>query len=133
MGKSTTLWYNISKFIFLLNVSESDKPGSVSIWRWSFISLYDYSLSLATYPDGRMQRTYFHLYLVLLPVGFTLPMMLPPMRCALTTPFHPYQIGGIFSVALSLGLPLLEVIQHLISIEPGLSSLKSNYIALWQN
>ena len=30
MGKSTTLWYNISKFIFLLMVSESDKPGFVS-------------------------------------------------------------------------------------------------------
>ena len=38
--------------------------------------------------------------------------------------------GGIFSVALSLGLPLLDVIQHLISMEPGLSSLKSNYITL---
>jgi len=53
-----------------------------------------------------------------------MPFLLLKMRCALTTPFHPYQIGGIFSVALSLGLPLLEVIQHLISIEPGLSSLK---------
>jgi len=63
-------------------------------------------------------------------VGFTKPFLLLKMRCALTTPFHPYQIGGIFSVALSLGSPLLEVIQHLISIEPGLSSLKSNYIAL---
>ena len=29
-------------------------------------------------------------YLVLLPVGFTLPPMLPLARCALTTPFHPY-------------------------------------------
>ena len=29
-------------------------------------------------------------YLVLLPVRFTLPPMLPPARCALTTPFHPY-------------------------------------------
>ena len=66
------------------------KPGSVSIWRWSFISLNDYSLSLATYPDSWMQRSYNHLYLVLLPVGFTLPLMLPSMRCALTTPFHPY-------------------------------------------
>jgi len=63
-------------------------------------------------------------------VGFAMPFLLLKMRCALTTPFHPYQIGGIFSAALSLGLPLLEVIQHLISIEPGLSSLKSNYIAL---
>ena len=29
-------------------------------------------------------------YLVLLPVGFTLPPMLPSVRCALTAPFHPY-------------------------------------------
>lgn len=34
--------------------------------------------------------------------------MLPPMRCALTAPFHPYlstlqQSGGFFSVALSVG------------------------------
>jgi len=29
-------------------------------------------------------------YLVLLRVGFTLPPSLPPERCALTAPFHPY-------------------------------------------
>ena len=29
-------------------------------------------------------------YLVLLRVGFTLPPVLPPARCALTAPFHPY-------------------------------------------
>jgi hypothetical protein len=29
-------------------------------------------------------------YSVLLQVGFTLPLMLPPARCALTAPFHPY-------------------------------------------
>ncbi len=29
-------------------------------------------------------------YLVLLRVGFTLPLVLPPARCALTAPFHPY-------------------------------------------
>jgi len=28
-------------------------------------------------------------YLVLLPVGFSLPPTLPPARCALTAPFHP--------------------------------------------
>ena len=31
-----------------------------------------------------------HPYLVLLPVGFALPYVLPHMRCALTAPFHPY-------------------------------------------
>ena len=55
-------------------------------------------------------------YLVLLRVGFTLPPVLPPVRCALTAPFHPYLVssrtytahtarvrGGLFSVALSVG------------------------------
>ena len=38
--------------------------------------------------------------------GWGLPCrsVLPPARCALTAPFHPYlQAGGIFSVALSVG------------------------------
>ena len=30
-------------------------------------------------------------YLVLLRVGFTMPPALPPERCALTAPFHPYR------------------------------------------
>src|ERR1700754_5306477 len=30
-------------------------------------------------------------YLVLLPVGFALPLALPSARCALTAPFHPYR------------------------------------------
>ncbi len=33
-------------------------------------------------------------YLVLLPVGFTLPLPLPAARCALTAPFHPYPPEG---------------------------------------
>gem|GEM_PF-4648558 len=48
-------------------------------------------------------------YLVLLRVGFTLPLLLPAARCALTAPFHPYlirerTIGGLLSAALSVGL-----------------------------
>ncbi len=50
-------------------------------------------------------------YLVLLRVGFTLPLLLPTARCALTAPFQPYlcpgsktgAIGGVFSAALSVG------------------------------
>jgi len=54
-------------------------------------------------------------YLVLLQEGFTVPLLLPTMRCALTAPFHPYLptvwwIGGVFSVALSVGLHLPDVI-----------------------
>jgi len=34
-----------------------------------------------------------HPYLVLLPVGFALPLLLPVARCALTAPFHPCPAG----------------------------------------
>src|SRR3984893_8456918 len=34
----------------------------------------------------------------------------------------PLPYGGLFSVALSLGLPPPEVIRHRVSVEPGLSS-----------
>src|SRR5262245_43484243 len=33
-------------------------------------------------------------YLVLLPVGFAVPLPLPGARCALTAPFHPCRAGG---------------------------------------
>ena len=33
-------------------------------------------------------------YLVLLRVGFTLPPVSPPARCALTAPFHPYPVSS---------------------------------------
>ena len=68
-------------------------------------------------------------YLVLLPVGFTLPPPLPAARCALTAPFHPYPrsrrtggAGGLLSVALSLGSPPPGVTRHRVPVEPGLSS-----------
>ena len=68
-------------------------------------------------------------YSVLLPVGFAVPSLLPRTRCALTAPFHPYLpfarrrwLGGLLSVALSLGSPPPEVIRHRASMEPGLSS-----------
>ena len=63
-------------------------------------------------------------YLVLLRVGFAEPRCHHRDWCALTAPFHPYQarcpavirslhgLGGLFSVALSLGSPPLDVIQH---------------------
>ncbi len=68
-------------------------------------------------------------YLVLLPVGFSLPPPLPATRCALTAPFHPCRppdmqggLGGVLSVALSLGSPPPGVTRHRASMEPGLSS-----------
>ena len=65
-------------------------------------------------------------YSVLLPVGFAVPPALPPARCALTAPFHPYRgnyathRGGLFSVALSLSSRPPDVIRHRLSTEPGL-------------
>src|SRR5260370_18297899 len=53
-------------------------------------------------------------YLVLLPVGFALPLPLPAARCALTAPFHPYRLPAptrgrpprrCVSLALSPGSP----------------------------
>jgi hypothetical protein len=75
-------------------------------------------------------------YSVLLPVGFALPPPLPEARCALTAPFHPcpqaptrlpgrMRVGGLFSVALSLGSPPPAVSRHRSFVEPGLSSTAS--------
>jgi len=63
-------------------------------------------------------------YSVLLPAGLAMPLALPPERCALTAPFHPYRMkcGGLLSVALSLGSPPPDVIRRRVSVEPGLSS-----------
>src|SRR5438067_13311264 len=70
-------------------------------------------------------------YLVLLPVGLAVPPLLPETRCALTAPFQPCRahspkrggaLGGVISVALSLGSPPPDVIRHRLSVEPGLSS-----------
>src|ERR1700743_1902094 len=55
-------------------------------------------------------------YLVLLPVGLAMPSLLPGTRCALTAPFQPCRgfrpVGGVISVALSLGSPPADVIRH---------------------
>jgi len=49
----------------------------------------------------------------------------PNRWCALTTPFHPYRrrpfslrVGGLLSVALSVGLPRLAVSQHPALLSP---------------
>jgi hypothetical protein len=80
---------------------------------------------------ARRRRICMPPYLVLLRVGFTLPLMLPPARCALTAPFHPYRTSrrrdrrylfcGTFR---ELASP-----RHYLApcpAEPGLSSLAAN-------
>jgi len=68
-------------------------------------------------------------YLALLQVGFAVPSLLPRPRCALTAPFHPCRsrracrssprdLGGLFSVALSVGSRPPGVTWHLIRRSP---------------
>jgi len=65
-----------------------------------------------------------HLYLVLLPVGFSMRFLLPkkPVRSYRTFSPLPW-LGGLFSVALSLGFPPPGITWHCVLVEPGLSSL----------
>src|ERR1700757_3293546 len=80
----------------------------------------------ATDPDGDAENITCRPYLVLLPVGLAVPFLLPGPRCALTAPFQPCRgfrpVGGVISVALSLGSPPPAVNRHRLSVEPGLSS-----------
>jgi hypothetical protein len=83
----------------------ADKPGSVVDNHSSGISVTAYLKRPTRSQRGsRLMGT----YLVLLRVGFTMPLLLPAPRCALTAPFHPYlcfkkAIGGLLSAALSVG------------------------------
>ena len=54
---------------------------------------------------ARLQAKRFPPYLVLLRVGFTLSPALPPERCALTAPFHPYPGAGVSATAVVPGKP----------------------------
>ena len=45
-------------------------------------------------PGSRADHTLTLPYLVLLRAGFTLPLLLPAARCALTAPFHPCRSAG---------------------------------------
>ena len=58
---------------------------------WTAIHLRQTSpFACSDLPGSRADHTFTLPYLVLLRVGFTLPLLLPTARCALTTPFHPY-------------------------------------------
>ena len=68
--------------------------------RWPFLWDACCQAPHATYPDGDAESIrpgcpspLCRPYLVLLPVGFAVPPLLPAARCALTAPFHPYCIA----------------------------------------
>ena len=67
----------------------ADKPGSV-------VDSHSSGMYVAIHlkRPTRKQCGPHHMfpYLVLLQVGFTMPLLLPATRCALTAPFHPYRI-----------------------------------------
>jgi hypothetical protein len=92
-----------------LVIAASRKPNSVSTFRrMTIIPLAPPLLAGSSNRPGSIRRAVLLPYLVLLRAGFCLPPMLPPARCALTAPFHPYPRqaeGGIFSVPLSFELP----------------------------
>ena len=78
----------------------------------------------ATYP-GTVRAALSSPYLVLLRVGFTLPLMLPPARCALTAPFHPYRaLTARRYIFCCTGRRLTPPRRYLAPcpVEPGLSS-----------
>ena len=101
------------------NLSESaDKPGSV-------VGNHSSGICITAYlkQPTRIQCEQ-HLWIPIWPCsrwGLPCHGVLPPMRCALTAPFHPYRprrTGGILSVALSVGLRPPGVTWHLALWSP---------------
>src|SRR5579883_354564 len=58
------------------------------------------------------------LCLILLQVGFTLPSLLPAMRCALTAPFHPYLASHCVAVCFLWHFPKACTFQALPGTSP---------------
>ena len=88
---------------------------------WQFILKSFYKLFLAAYPETFRKNIVSSIW----PCSkWGLQCQLYYYNCGelLPSPFQPYLNGGIFSVALSLGFPLLGVTQHFLPVESGLSS-----------
>ena len=103
--------------------SRTYKPNSVRNMNAagrSFLWAAHYCEAQATYPEVVAHRAGTHPaeaelppYLVLLRVGFALPVALLRRRCALTAPFHPY---------LSLAAPAVYFLWHFPSNDPACKS-----------
>ena len=107
----------------------TDKPGSVVDSHSSGTNV-----AVCLKQPTRSQRGSRHMetYLVLLRVGFTLPLLLPVARCALTAPFHPYlcsrtnhRRSSLCCTGRRLSPPRCYL--ALYPVEPGLSSALHPY------
>ena len=90
-------WPNVNSLVGFINHKTKSqtvcKPGSVPriLRGGSHSSGMIVANHLTRHTRGAGQRQPMRApYLVLLQAGFALPAMLPPPRCALTAPFHPY-------------------------------------------
>ncbi len=115
---------NLLTFFIELKSESTDKPGSVVDNHSSGTNV-----TACLKQPTRSQRGSRHLetYLVLLRVGFTLPLLLPTARCALTAPFHPYLYSRTNHRRSALcgtfrRLPPPRRYLALYPLEPGLSS-----------
>jgi hypothetical protein len=98
---------------------EANKPSSVPLARGgSFLWERRCRCPRAAYPGLWRSGQLLVPYLALLRVGFTMPLLSPGARCALTAPFHPClcprapAIGGLLSVALSVAFRRPGVTRH---------------------
>ena len=115
---------NLLTFFIELKSESTDKPGSVVDNHSSGTNV-----TACLKQPTRSQRGSRHMetYLVLLRVGFTMPLLLPAARCALTAPFHPYlcsRTNHRRSALCCTGRRLAPPRRYLApcSAEPGLSS-----------
>jgi len=105
------------------------KPGSVhrvAATLWPFLWDVRYRTPHATYPDDDPETDHVPSLFGLAPGGVCRAV------CVATSAVRSYRtvsplprltpIGGLLSVALSLGFPPADVIRHRVSVEPGLSS-----------
>tara|TARA_R110001599_G_scaffold103302_3_gene262732 strand:+ start:10838 stop:11353 length:516 start_codon:yes stop_codon:yes gene_type:complete len=92
---------NIFRWVKQKKFEMADKPGSVVDNHSSGTDVTICLKQPTREPCGpHVMPKHLFLYLVLLLVGFTMPLLLPEARCALTAPFHPYlnYIQAVYSL-----------------------------------
>ena len=115
---------NLLTFFIELKSESTDKPGSVVDNHSSGTNV---TACLKQPTCSQRGSRHLETYLVLLRVGFTLPLLLPTARCALTAPFHPYLYSRTNHRRSALcgtfrRLPPPRRYLALYPLEPGLSS-----------